>query len=239
MPNANALFCAALIALVTTTASAADLALKAPAAPPIKFTWTGCYVGGHVGGTVSDDRLGTRVNYDGDGFVGGGQIGCDYQFAPNWVIGAEGRAAWSSMRSTHAAFILNPFTGVLTPTQFITTNDFLASATARFGYVYAERWLVYARGGVGWTRERDELPQTLPTGVAVDPSATSVRTGWTVGGGVEWAFAPHWSANVEYNYYDFGTQSMTMTNAVPLVAVIGTVVRDQIHAATAGVNYRF
>jgi outer membrane immunogenic protein len=235
---------AALIALAAaTSASAADLALKAPAAAPIRFTWTGCHVGGHIGGAVSDDRtindLGVIRDYSGVGFVGGGQIGCDYQFAPNWVVGAEGRAALSSLRSSHGGSVRNLNNGVVVPSQFITTNDFLASATARLGYVHAEHWLLYARGGAAWTRERNEDPFILPMGTPVDPSTTSTRTGWTVGGGVEWAFAQHWSANVEYNYYDFGTHDITMTNAAPLVNIFGFQVRDRIHTATVGVNYHF
>jgi outer membrane immunogenic protein len=98
---------------------------------------------------------------------------------------------------------------------------------------------VYARGGAAWTRDRYEDPFVTPAGSSVDPSATSNRTGWTVGDGVEWAFAPHWSANLEYNYYDFGTQAITVTNAVPVVDVSGFHIRDQINAATVGVNYRF
>lgn len=235
---------ATLFALAAATnASAADLALKGPPAAPIKFTWNGCFVGGHIGGAVSDDRtvnnLGTIRDYSGAGFVGGGQIGCDYQFAPDWVVGAEGRAAWSSLRSSHGGNVRNLNNGVVVPSQFITTNDFLASATGRLGYVHAERWLVYARGGAAWTRERNEDPFITPAGTPVDPSTTSTRTGWTVGGGAEWAFAPHWSANVEYNYYDFGTHGITMTNTAPLVNVVGFQVRDRIHTATVGVNYRF
>ena len=233
----------AIVAFLATSASAADLSVKAPVADPIKFTWTGCFVGGHLGGAVSDDRtingLGVARDYSGAGFVGGGQIGCDYQFAPNWVIGAEGRAAWSSLRSSHGGSVVMFRTGAVRPSQFITTNDFLASATARLGYVFAERWLAFARGGAAWTRERNEDPFITTAGIAVDPSTTSVRSGWTVGGGVEWAFAPHWSANVEYNYYDFGSHGITMTNAVPLVNIVGFTVRDRIHVETVGVNYHF
>jgi outer membrane immunogenic protein len=80
-----------------SSASAADLPVKAIAAAPVPFTWTGCHVGGHIGGVVSDDRttsaLGTSIGFGSTGFVGGGQIGCDYQFAGGWVAGVEGRAA--------------------------------------------------------------------------------------------------------------------------------------------------
>ena len=74
-------------------------------------------------------------------------------------------------------------------------------------------------------------------GVPVDPSATVDRTGWTAGAGIEWAFAPHWSANVEYNYYDFGTKSMVLTGPTNRINISG--LKDTIHAATIGVNYRF
>jgi outer membrane immunogenic protein len=72
----------------------------------------------------------------------------------------------------------------------------------------------------------------------VDPTATVNRTGWTVGGGVEWAFAPQWSVNLESNYYEFGTQTIILTNAAPVFNVT-THIRDQFSATTVGVNYHF
>lgn len=233
---------AAIIALAAvTSASAADLALKAAPAAPVKFTWTGCYIGGHVGGAVAEDRItnanGSTNDFSSTGFVGGGQIGCDYQFAPNWVIGAEGRAAWTSLDYSQRRSVVFSALGIRVPSQFRLRNDFLASATARLGYVYAERWLVYARGGAAWTRDKVDDAFINPAGLASDPSATSTRTGWTAGAGVEWAFAPHWSANVEYNYYDFGTKSVLLTGPVNTVNIAG--IRDTIHAATIGVNYHF
>lgn len=169
---------AAVLALSVTTASAADLALKAAPAAPVSFTWTGCYVGGHLGGGVSDDRtissIGTTVDFSSSGFVGGGQIGCNYQFAPNWLVGAEGRAAWSSLSNHHAGSVRFPALGnLIVPSQFGLENDFLASATARLGYVYAERWLLYVRGGAAWTREKIDDAFIAPVaGVLTDPGAT-------------------------------------------------------------------
>jgi outer membrane immunogenic protein len=72
----------------------------------------------------------------------------------------------------------------------------------------------------------------------VDPTATANRTGWTFGGGVEWAFAPQWSVDLESNCYDFGTQTIILTNAVPFTTVT-TRIRDQMSATTVGVNYHF
>jgi outer membrane immunogenic protein len=239
------LFCAAAVAITASSAFAADLPFKtkAPAAP-IKFTWTGCYVGGHIGAAFSQDRTtsanGGIVDFSPTGFVGGGQVGCDYQFASNWVIGAEGRAAWTSLENTHAAAVgFSGFGGLTTivPSRFTLQNDFLASATARLGYVFGERWLVYARGGAAWTHEKIDDAFVNPAGRASDPSADLYRTGWTAGAGVEWAFASHWSANVEYNYYDFGQKGVLLTG--PLNTVSVNSLKDAIHTATVGVNYHF
>src|ERR1700694_5344434 len=170
-------------------ASAADM--RAPtyskvtaAAPIMPYNWTGCYVGGHLGGVLSKDRttnaLGNSIDFSSAGFVGGGQIGCDYQFASGWVMGAEGRAAWSSLKNSHRATVRNLVTGVTIPSQFSLSNDFLASTTARLGYSFADRWLVFVRGGAAWTREKADDAFNV-AGIPVDPSATLTRTGWTVG----------------------------------------------------------
>jgi outer membrane immunogenic protein len=223
-------------------AFAADLAVKAPALAPVPFTWTGCYVGGHIGGVVSDDRttnvFGSSVSFSSAGFLGGGQIGCDYQFATSWVVGAEGRAAWSSLRNSHAGTVRNLVTGVVVPSQFTMRNDFLASATARLGYTFADRWLVFVRGGAAWTHEKIDDAFTNLAGVAVDPSSTTTRTGWTAGIGGDWAFAQQWSAVVEYDYYDFGHHSALLTNGAGATVTIFSL-KDRIHAVTAGVNYHF
>jgi outer membrane immunogenic protein len=229
-----------------SAAAAADLPAqvytKAPAAATIA-TWTGCYIGGHVGGLISEDKttntLGNSVDFSSDGFVGGGQIGCDYQFASSWVVGFEGRAAWTSLENSHAGSVRSLVTGLPRPSQFTLTNDFLASTTARLGYSFAERWLVFVRGGAAWTREKADEAFNNDFGVAVDPSATMMRSGWTIGTGVEWAFTPHWSANVEYDYYDFGNSGALLTDTANRTTVTINSLKDTIHAVTAGVNYHF
>ncbi len=235
-----------ILALATAApAHAVDFPVKAPplfpATPPL-FSWTGCYVGGHLGVAISEDRK-TGVNggardFSSTGVVGGGQIGCDYQLAPRWVVGAEGRAAGTSLRNSQASSVIFA-SGARVPSQLVFSNDFLASATGRLGYGIAPRWLVFARGGAAWTQEKADEAFTTPRGIAVDPRATTIRTGWTAGGGVEWAFAPHWSTTLEYDYYDFGSHGMTLTDAATGGSVQVRSVKDTIHTVTAGVNYRF
>jgi len=82
---------AAVVGLAASQASAADLPRKAPAyipPPPPPVTWTGCYIGGNIGGAFGDASVnfpGGEVSSNGSGFAGGGQIGCDYQFSGGWL----------------------------------------------------------------------------------------------------------------------------------------------------------
>ena len=234
------------IAGLISEASAADLAArtytKAPA-PVVAYNWTGCHVGGNLGGVISKDRttnqFGNSTDFSSTDFLGGGQVGCDYQFAPGWVVGVEGRADWTGLKNSHAATVRNLVTGVVVPSSFSLGNDFLASATARLGYSFVDRWLVFARGGAAWTHEKIDDAFNNLAGVAVDPSATLSRTGWTAGAGVEWAFAAHWSATLEYNYYDFGSRGFTLSDPARGTTVNGLSLTDTLHAVTVGVNYRF
>jgi outer membrane immunogenic protein len=234
---------AVVVASVTSplAAFAADLALNAPARAPIAlYSWNGCYVGGNVGGAFSDNAATNQLgatSHNSSGFVGGGQIGCDYQFVPGWVLGVEARAAWTSLKASNAGSVRNLVTGVILPSTFTVSNDFLASATARLGYSLVDRWLFYVKGGGAWTNERVDDAFTNVRGIAVDASTSSTRTGWTIGTGAEWAFAPNWSATLEYDYYDFGSKGLTLTD--PNATVTISSFKDTIHTLTAGVNYRF
>jgi outer membrane immunogenic protein len=235
---------ATLVALTAAIpAFAADLPMKAPAMiAPAPFSWTGCHIGGHLGGVFAEDtgtnEFGVSRSHNASGFVGGGQIGCDYQFAPGWVLGVEGRAAWTSLKGSDASTVRNLATGVVVPSQFTVSDDFLASATARLGYSFVNPWLFYVKGGAAWTNEKaDDAFITPIRGIAVDPSTSATRTGWTVGTGVEWAFAPNWSTTLEYDYYDFGSKALTLTDPNAFVTVASF--KDTIHEVTAGVNYHF
>jgi outer membrane immunogenic protein len=232
----------ALVVLTSAGTFAADLSMKAPVkapvAPPV-FTWTGCFGGVHAGADISFDKIRSSNDFSSAGFVGGGQIGCDYQFASAWVVGVEGRAAWSSLTSSTAGTGIQTGTGLPFLTHFTVSNDFLASATARVGYSFAGSWLIYAKGGAAWTREKADNVFTPPLrSFVADPAATTTRTGWTAGAGLDWAFAPHWSTNLEYDYYDFGANDFTLTDPIHTLTFTGNL-KDRLHAVTLGVNYRF
>jgi outer membrane immunogenic protein len=216
---------------------------KASPAVAAAFSWTSCYIGALVGGEVSKhnttNSFGSSIDSSSAGFVGGGQIGCDYQFSGRWIVGIEGRAAATSSKNSHPTTATNFASGTTVPAQFTLSSEFLASSTARLGYSFADCWLVYVRGGGAWTHEKVDQAFTTVGGTVTDPRATLARAGWTVGTGVEWAFAPNWSATLEYNYYDFGTKGVKLVDTTSNVSVSGLSLKDSVHAATVGVNRRF
>jgi len=121
----------ALVALgATVPALAADLAArpytKAPAyAAPI-YNWTGFYVGGHIGGAFGGNNSFAGVSTNNDGrFLGGVQVGADYQFAPNWVLGIEGQYSWLGSNNNSVAF-----TNLGTAYAFTDNNQTLTSVGA-------------------------------------------------------------------------------------------------------------
>jgi outer membrane immunogenic protein len=235
-------------------AIAADLPInvtKAPVPPPI-FDWTSCYLGGHAGGgwsskditdpvqLVQDSLSGapvttgvTTVSLNPAGVVVGGQFGCDYQFAPNWVAGVEGAASGSTMKASTSVALPLGFPG---EAALVTARtDFIASATARLGYA-ADRWLFYAKGGAAWAGDKYDVTGAF-TGILFGFEGLDQRPGWVVGGGVEWAFANHWSVTLEYDYYQFGHRTVLMSD--PVNAVSGPVdFKQTLQIAKVGLNFR-
>jgi len=182
----------ALATAAVSAASAADLPSQAPPPAPILapiFTWTGFYVGGNLGAgwrDSNDDPViltgpgipgglegGTLIfgNNNDATFTGGGQIGYNYQIG-SFVIGAEADIQGiDSGNNSNAVFIPGPgFTGTFVPGEFENGADWWGSARLRAGVAF-DRFLVYATGGLAYTED---------------------NTGWTVGGGVEWALPVNW-----------------------------------------------
>jgi outer membrane immunogenic protein len=199
---------------------------KAPAytAPAVVYNWTGFYIGGHVGGAFAGDN--SLVSSDAR-FLGGVQAGFDYQFAPNWVLGAEAQYSWLGSNNNN---------GVLFPGGTLVTannNDQIGSVTGRLGYTWGPA-LLYAKGGYAW-RDGNNVGVTIagiPQPFTTDGNR---KDGYTVGGGLEYMFAPNWSAKAEYQYYNFGNTTFTTGPA----DIAGTRFRNDEHTVKAGINYRF
>src|SRR5258708_3881966 len=142
MKKKIALATLALSSLLAAPAMAADLSrpvYKAPPPPPpVYFSWTGCYIGGNVGGLwinreftdrlVGDRFFGQTFTENTSSWLGGVQAGCNYQFAGGWVVGIQADYDWTGHRNNNDVFF-NNLTGSF-------TTKSLGSATARIGYAW-------------------------------------------------------------------------------------------------------
>ncbi|WP_316228084.1 MULTISPECIES: outer membrane protein [unclassified Bradyrhizobium] len=242
---------AALAMATAGSAAAADLAVAPPASFAARFNWTSCYGGLHLGGgfatknvtdpvqLVQDSFIApgstvgvTTVNPGPSGVVIGGQIGCDYQFSgSSVVVGIEGAASGSTMKANKTVALPLSIPDVATVQA---NTDFLSSVTARVGYAF-DNMLVYAKAGGALAGDKYEVSGTFG-GVPYDFRGLENRFGWTAGAGVDWAFAQHWSANFEYDYYGFGHGTVNMTD--PLTGFSGPVTIGQsIQVVKVGLNF--
>jgi outer membrane immunogenic protein len=237
----------AAASLLTVSALAADLRIP-PAQPQVvipPFTWTSCYAGVQAGGGWGKKDLTDNVgilsslpggfsaaSLDVSGYMVGGQIGCDYQFAPTWVVGIEGAATGGNISKT-TTFTTTAMTPGDDISTFRSTTDFLASITGRIGYAF-DRWMLYGKGGVALVGDRYHVDD-------VDGNfffdATENRIGWTAGAGVEWAFTPEWSVKLEYDYYGFGTKSVLLEDTTIAMINAPVNINQNIQVVLLGVNF--
>jgi outer membrane immunogenic protein len=228
---------AAAVGLAAAQASAADLPRKAPAyippAPP-PVTWTGCYIGGNIGGAFGDASAsfpGGEISSNGSGFAGGGQIGCDYQFAGSgWVVGFRNMFDGTSNSRSRTIF-----TGPLGGSVVNFNNQWFDTLTGRVGYSFTPTWLLYGQGGAAWAH----TSTNVTVGGLQVGQGSNTRSGWTAGGGVEWMFAPHWSAFLEGNWMDFGNQNRTVLGGTCPVGGCFFNTKANETTVLVGVNYRF
>jgi len=240
-------------------ALAADVAVLAPYPPPLRplYSWTGCFIGFNIGGGAASqdftDTVGTFVaapgaslrNHTGHGAVGGGQLGCDYQFN-SFVFGLQGLYDLTGMKGSNVQ-----------PDDFFYNYSFvqtLGTLTGRIGYTFTPTLLVYGRAGVArvhdlYNVQTEPLAGVVPfVGKLAVPPGTIVAlgsnssTGWTIGTGFEWAFfGGDWTVFVEYDYMSFGTSRVMLLPAAVFVPVgpIPIDVTQRANIVLFGINYRF
>lgn len=214
-------------------ASAADMPIKAPRMPvAISYNWTGFYIGGNGGygwGTsawTDDPALGASDlgSHRTSGGILGGQIGYNWQRSA-FVLGVEADIDWASLKGNH----VDPLGHDIN-----TKMNSVGTITGRIGYAW-DRALLYAKGGAGWGHFKYD--DFVTPGGAFNGGSSSTRWGWTIGGGLEYGFAPNWSAKVEYNYLDFGTNWLSFSGGAGGAYMED--ITERVHLVKIGVNYRF
>jgi outer membrane immunogenic protein len=249
-------------------AFAADMAVKAPPVAAAPFSWTGCYVGGHLGVGSSREKFSDpgytfsgvprsnfappggsiAVNSAANGLAGT-QVGCDDQFATHWVLGLAGDFSWAGITGQATDPFFTGKSG--NPITLVSKTDELATVTGRLGYAW-DRFTVYGKGGAAWAQDKDTIQNLVSLNnflcvsggfVACNPTGNDTRIGWTAGVGFEWALTDYWSAMVEYDHYGFGTKGVSLFDPAAGVRIGGVAilanVSEGIDAVKVGINYRF
>jgi outer membrane immunogenic protein len=214
----------AFAVLSAHAALATDLPAKAPARmynPAPVYSWSGVYGGVSGGYAWGKNELlnnigGINESVSPSGGFGGVQLGYNYQFSPNWLIGGELDASFGDIRDTASTIPAGR-------SKF----DSFGTARTRFGYVQ-NNWLLYGTGGAIWLHDRSDI--VVPG--AVISSVKGYHVDWVFGGGIEYAIDPRWSWKIEYLYapfdrnFDFGEGPNESRKAT-------------LNIVRAGLNYRF
>ncbi len=218
-----------LLALGASEALAADLPTQKASPTPVytrpsAYDWTGFYFGGNVGGNVTsnynaDTMPGTTFPFNSEnegvvpithdvgtgGVIGGLQTGYNYQFG--WFVGgveadisavqAGGRTSWTSYAT------LDGSTFTTSPGQWL---DYIGTVRLRAGYAL-DRWLMYVTGGFayGGIRNTDTVVMDSDPQYVWHGSSNQFRTGYTLGGGVEYAWTNNILLRLEGLYYNLGS----------------------------------
>jgi opacity protein-like surface antigen len=237
--------------LGSSFASAADMPV--PYAP-VLWSWTGLYIGTHVGGSFTSsqfsDPAGPAIfggNVRSPAALAGFQLGYNWQIPnSNFLLGAEADASASIGDGTMTCFASS---GLFTSANCRVRSQSIGSLTGRVGYVTGPRGhtLIYAKAGAAWLQEQIDITTNF-SGFNAAPPATSfdgVRWGWTVGGGVEKALTPAWSVKLEYDYANFGSLGASTPGSFVLqfpfaVPTPGgtTSVSQNLQTLKLGLNYK-
>jgi outer membrane immunogenic protein len=213
---------------------AADLptpSLPAPL-PVAVYNWTGFYLGinggfGTGNSNWSDGPIGTTGSFPTSGYLVGGTGGFNYQIA-EYVFGIEGDGDWTNLRGNSGSTCGAIAAVVPPPVSCQTQSQWLATVRGRVGYAF-DRILLYGTAGAAFGNVQTGLnpPSTFDS---------AVEAGWTVGAGVEVAFAPNWTAKAEYLFVDLPNASCTTVGNCGGAA--GSIVSFNENIIRAGVNFK-
>jgi outer membrane immunogenic protein len=229
---------------------------KAPAMVNPAYNWTGFYIGAHAGyGFGTDD---VSVNFlpsatafgiapvsmstNPRGFIGGAQAGYNWQTGA-WVFGAEVDYSYANISgdATSAPMFFFPPPGFVLGSfhQVHEKIDWFGTARLRFGVTPIDRLLVYATGGLAFGHAEYSSLTFLPgSGPTISGSDSATKTGWTVGGGFEWAFVNNWSAKAEYLYYDLGNHTLISSVGANPGFPVQNEFQTNGHIVRVGINYK-
>jgi outer membrane immunogenic protein len=241
-----------------------------PPPPAPVYTWSGCYVGASAGsssgtsthfttagstlaGTTTVVPAGANItdSFNLSGFIGGGQIGCNYQVG-TWVIGVEGDGSATNKEGQAFETALASLPGLSGRAGWVsqTQERWLVTARGRLGLTnfwwFGPQTLVYVTGGGAWAKiDTSEFfvggAGCAPDGRAVNCGiqGSNTRSGWTVGGGLEYALGYGWSAKGEFLYVKFDNFTTLTDGPLNRNNIVSHEVKLEDYVWRAGLNYKF
>ena len=245
--------CIVLSFCLPASAMAADLRMpvKAPPVAAAVFSWTGFYVGGHIGygwgRSTTDvgrpDALDCgngpqceTISYDVNGVFGGGYVGYNWQ-VNSVVFGVEAEGGYIGARNT-------VFSTIAADHRFETAYGGYGAVTGRLGFA-VDRALFYGKGGVAFARIKNEALDDFPTpDVEHIGRSDTTRIGWAAGAGVEYALTNNWIVRGEYLYMSFENKTVFdlgdgSGGVPPATQPSPYTFHDHLHTARLGLAYKF
>jgi outer membrane immunogenic protein len=230
-------------------------AYQPPPPPAPVYTWSGCYAGASAGSStgksqhfttagstvVSPSLAGSPIteSFDLSGFIGGGQLGCNWQWGA-WVFGIEGDG--SAVNKSGQGFELQPIPRPNTLWISETQERWLVTARARLGWAIWDRTMLYVTGGGAWAKidASEWVFAANGTGpIRTGHLESNTRSGWTVGAGAEYAVGYGWSVKGEFLYVKFDDYTTFTTGPFAANSVSPREVKLEDYIWRAGMNYKF
>lgn len=216
-------------------------------------------------GTAGEQPLASPYNVHRDGAVGGVEFGYNWQLNPHWILGFETDFNGSGIHgSGGSSSLLGSALGVTVFNNISSTQDadWYGTVRGRLGWLATPNLLIFGTGGLAYGRTEQSanfvfasnINAPIPGGasgfttncatntVCYSGSSSATRVGWAAGAGVEWLFSQHWSAKIEYQFVDLGSETLLVTApAFPgtQVSSFNAIFRDHFNVARLGLNYKF
>jgi len=218
--------------LGSAAVAAITFAVDGPATAAPVYNWTGCYIGGNVGGAWAHKEFtAAGVIKSGQGtagfsdVAGGGQIGCDVQ-SGMFVFGVQGMFDWTGLKGQDHFFLGKTIS---------TRTPWFATAAGRIGYTPQPGFMVFVKSGAAWARDEHKLMETPSF---INASANVTRLGWLLDGGIELMLVANWSVSIEYGFMDFGTKDVNFQGHGGFPDFTDRV-KQTVQFAVVSFNYRF
>jgi outer membrane immunogenic protein len=240
-----------------------------PPPPAVLWSWTGMYFGANsgwissagggqiastgtdtgslgLGALLNNNAIPRIINLGFGGFIGGGQVGYNWQINQVWMLGVETDFDWEAGGGTSTGSDVGANSFGLVSMIFNRQLDTLGTARGRIGYILAPDQLWYFTGGAAFAETKVgatficsacKPSPALESGTASQTS--SVSAGWTVGAGMEWKFAPSWSLKAEYLYVSLGSPSNTLRYTyASQISTLTSTFNERDNVLRVGINYK-